>query len=153
MSNTNVQESGPNSLSPVNSVNVRTMSKWPLLLVMLAGGLLLGVLVWSVNFAHKQDDEEESKQVQINESEKPLIMGEGQGLALKPPNVAVVPAPPPPPPAASDEPLVIVTRDKNLNPYGEELESLRLRKQQAFLDALHSPLSVKKASERCPART
>lgn len=135
------KDESPNGLGPVNAVSVRKMSRWPMLMVMLAGLLLVGVLVYSVNFAHNQDDEDESKQVQINESEKPLIMGDGQGLALKPPPVAVV-APPRDPRPEKEDPVVILTHEKNLNPYGQELENLRIRKQQAFLDALHAPIGV-----------
>ena len=44
----------PNSLEPIKKVDVARMSKWPLYAVLLAGLFLLGVLVYSVNFAHNQ---------------------------------------------------------------------------------------------------
>ena len=48
----------PNSLEPIKKVDVARMSKWPLYAVLLAGLFLLGVLVYSVNFAHNQDTEQ-----------------------------------------------------------------------------------------------
>ena len=41
----------PNSLEPTGKFKVTRMSRWPLYAVMLAGIFLLGVLVYSVNFA------------------------------------------------------------------------------------------------------
>ena len=76
----------PNSLEPTGKFKVTRMSRWPLYAVMLAGIFLLGVLVYSVNFAHNQQQEETAaKKVDIIEEEKPLLMGEGRGLALAPP--------------------------------------------------------------------
>ena len=76
----------PNSLEPTGKFKVTRMSRWPLFAVMLAGLFLLGVLVYSVNFAHNQQQEETAaKKVDIKEEEKPLLMGEGRGLALAPP--------------------------------------------------------------------
>lgn len=42
----------PNSLEPVKKVSVARMSRWPLYAVLLVGLFLLGILVYSVNFAH-----------------------------------------------------------------------------------------------------
>ena len=44
----------PNSLEPIKKIDVARMSNWPLYAVLLAGLFLLGVLVYSVNFAHNQ---------------------------------------------------------------------------------------------------
>ena len=76
----------PNSLEPIKKVDVARMSKWPLYAVLLAGLFLLGVLVYSVNFAHNQGKEQRgTPKVDIKEEEKPLLMVEGRGLALAPP--------------------------------------------------------------------
>ena len=48
----------PNSLEPVKKVNVVRMSRWPMYAVLLVGLLLLCVLVYSVNFAHNQEEEQ-----------------------------------------------------------------------------------------------
>ena len=53
---------------------------------------LLGILVYSVNFAHNQEEEQAgTPKVDIKEEEKPLLMGEGRGLAAEP-LVGVLPA-------------------------------------------------------------
>ena len=76
----------PNSLEPVKKVNVVRMSRWPMYAVLLVGLLLLCVLVYSVNFAHNQEEEQAATpKVDIKEEERPLLMGEGRGLALAPP--------------------------------------------------------------------
>lgn len=62
------------------------MSRWPIYAVLIAGLFLLGILVYSVNFAHNQEEEQAGTQkVDIKEEERPLLMGEGRGLALAPP--------------------------------------------------------------------
>lgn len=76
----------PNSLEPIKKIDVARMSNWPLYAVLLAGLFLLGVLVYSVNFAHNQGEEQSgTPKVDIKEEEKPLLMVEGRGLALAPP--------------------------------------------------------------------
>ena len=81
-----MSDTTPNSLEPTHKVNVARMSKWPMYAVLLGGLFLLGILVYSVNFAHNQAEEQAgTPKVDIKESEKPLLMGEGKGLALAPP--------------------------------------------------------------------
>lgn len=81
-----MSDTTPNSLEPTRKVSVARMSKWPMYAVLLAGLFLLGILVYSVNFAHNQQEEQAgTPKVDIKEEEKPLLMGEGKGLALAPP--------------------------------------------------------------------
>ncbi len=141
----------PNSLEPIKKVNAARMSKWPLYAVLLAGLFLLGILVYSVNFAHKQEAEQSgTPKVEIKEEEKPLLMGEGRGLALAPPagSPAVMQPDRPTQNGASREPLIVVQSDKGQSDnYRQELENLRRMKAQAHLTALSAPLGVKKASQ------
>lgn len=139
----------PNSLEPTGKFKVTRMSRWPLYAVMLAGLFLLGVLVYSVNFAHNQQQEETAaKKVDIKEEERPLLMGEGRGLALAPP--AGSPAITVPETKTTDkkEPLIVVQgKQEQADVYRQELENLRRIKAQGQLTALSAPLGVKKASE------
>ena len=141
----------PNSLEPIKKVDVARMSKWPLYAVLLAGLFLLGVLVYSVNFAHNQGKEQRgTPKVDIKEQEKPLLMVEGRGLALAPPegSLAAVQPDTPAQNGAKREPLIVVQSDKRQSDsYRQELENLRRMKAQAHLAALSAPLGVKKASQ------
>jgi type IV secretion system protein VirB10 len=107
-------------------------------------------LIYSVNFAHNQEEEQDgTPKVDIREEEKPLLMGEGRGLALAPPpNSPAVMLPERKADApAKTEPLLVV-RDKREEPdqYQRELEDIRRMKAQAQLTALSAPLGVSKAS-------
>ena len=141
----------PNCLEPIKKVDVARMSKWPLYAVLLAGLFLLGVLVYSVNFAHNQGKEQRgTPKVDIKEEEKPLLMVEGRGLALAPPegSLAAVQPDTPAQNGAKREPLIVVQSDKRQSDsYRQELENLRRMKAQAHLAALSAPLGVKKASQ------
>ena len=53
-----MSDTTPNSLEPTRKVDAARMSKWPLYAVLLVGLFLLGILVYSVNFAHNQDEEQ-----------------------------------------------------------------------------------------------
>lgn len=141
----------PNSLEPIKKIDVARMSNWPLYAVLLAGLFLLGVLVYSVNFAHNQGKEQRgTPKVDIKEEEKPLLMVEGRGLALAPPegSLAAVQPDTPAQNGAKREPLIVVQSDKRQSDsYRQELENLRRMKAQAHLAALSAPLGVKKASQ------
>lgn len=141
----------PNSLEPVKKVNVARMSRWPMYAVLLIGLLLLGVLVYSVNFAHNQEEEQAATpKVDIKEEERPLLMGEGRGLALAPPVGSPALATPEPKTAGTTrrEPLIVVQPQREQpDQYRQELENLRRMKAQAQLTALSAPLGVKKASD------
>ena len=81
----------------------------------------------------------------IREEEKPLLMGEGRGLALPPANSAAIAQPD----AAPVKPeTLIVVRDNKQEPdqYEREMENIRRMKLQAQLTALSAPLGVRVAS-------
>ena len=138
-----MSDTSPNSLEPVKKVGVARMSKWPLYAFLLFVLLLLAALVYSVNYAHNQDKEQAgAPKVDIREEEKPLLVGEGKGLALPPANSPAI--------AQADkgrEPLIVV-RDKKQesDPHLREMENIRRMKLQAQLTALSAPLGVKTAS-------
>lgn len=141
----------PNSLEPTKKVSVARMSRWPIYAVLIAGLFLLGILVYSVNFAHNQEEEQAGTQkVDIKEEERPLLMGEGRGLALAPP--AGSPAIAGPEPKATEtrtrEPLIVVQgKQEQPDQYRQELENLRRMKAQAQLTALSAPLGVRKNAD------
>lgn len=141
----------PNSLEPTKKVSVARMSRWPIYAVLIAGLFLLGILVYSVNFAHNQEEEQAGTQkVDIKEEERPLLMGEGRGLALAPPAGSPAIAGPEPKPAEtrSREPLIVVQgKQEQPDLYRQELENLRRMKAQAQLTALSAPLGVKKNAD------
>ena len=146
-----MSDTTPNSLEPTKKVDAARMSKWPLYAVLLVGLFLLGILVYSVNFAHNQEEEQAgTPKVDIKEEEKPLIMGEGRGLALAPPAGSPALAVPDAPAqnGTTREPLIVVQADKSQSDnYRQELENLRRMKAQAQLTALSAPLGVQKSSQ------
>jgi len=139
-----MNEKTPNSLEPTKKIKVAKMSKWPLYAFVLFVLLLLAALIYSVNFAHNKDKEQLAPKVDIKETEKPLLMGEGKGLAL-PPNAPAIAQPDKTPP--KPDPLIVV-RDNKKEPdlYQREMENIRRMKLQAQLTALSAPLGVKTAS-------
>ena len=144
----------PNSLEPTKKVNAARMSKWPLYAVLLAGLFLLGVLVYSVNFAHNKEEEQGgTPKVDIKEEEKPLLMGEGRGLYLTPPaGSPAVMLPDAPAQKDAKQPLIVVQSDKSQSDsYRQELENLRRMKAQAQMTALTAPLGVRTASQSSSA--
>lgn len=121
------------------------LSRWPLYVVLLGAGLLVAVLVYSVNFAHnEQDDERKTKPVDITETEKPLLMGEGRGLALLPPSNTAIVQPDLPTPARKEPLLIVQPSGEHSEQYRQELENMRRIKAQAQLEALSAPLGAKK---------
>jgi type IV secretion system protein VirB10 len=142
-----MNDKSPNSLEPVKKVGATKMSKWPLYAFLLFVLILLAALVYSVNFAHNQDEEQAgTAKVDIREEEKPLLMGEGKGLSLAPPPNSPAIVQPEAAPARA-EPLIVV-KDGRQEPdqYQRELENIRRMKAQAEITALSAPLGVKKAS-------
>ncbi|MBS6830071.1 MAG: conjugal transfer protein TrbI [Desulfovibrio sp.] len=148
----------PNSLEPTKKVSVARMSRWPIYAVLIAGLFLLGILVYSVNFAHNQEEEQagtqkvdiKEEEEEEEEEERPLLMGEGRGLALAPPAGSPAIAGPEPKAAEmrSREPLIVVQgKQEQPDQYRQELENLRRMKAQAQLTALSAPLGVKKNAD------
>lgn len=118
--------------------------------VLLVGLLLLCVLVYSVNFAHNQEEEQAATpKVDIKEEERPLLMGEGRGLAAPPTGSPALATPEPKATgSAKREPLIVVQQQREQpDQYRQELENLRRMKAQAQITALSAPLGVKKASD------
>ena len=145
-----MSDNTPNSLEPVKKVRAAKMSRWPLYAFLLMVMLLFAALVYSVNYAHNQGQKQGgTPKVDIKEAEKPLLMGEGKGLALAPPpnSPAVAQPEKAPEKPAAPKPLVVV-RDNRHEPdqYEREQENIRRMKVQAQLAALSAPLGVKKAS-------
>jgi len=103
-----MNDNTPNSLEPVEKVSVARVSKSPLYAVLLIVLLLFAALVYSVNFAHNNQgkDQAETTKVDIKETEKPLLTGEGRGLALPPANAPALAQPDKAP--GKPEPLVVV---------------------------------------------
>lgn len=135
----------PNSLAPAATFpQVVKARKTIIYMVLLAVGAMAAVLVYSINFAHGPEEQElTTRQVVIDETEKPLLLTDSRGgLALEPPKEAVVVPPIPAP--EKKEPLIVV-RD-NVSPYSQEIENIRRQKAQAQLSALSAPLLVKKVS-------
>ena len=149
-------DNSPNGLEldpkkKLNVLRIARMSKGPLYIGLFGALFMLAILVYSVNFAHDPEEEQaKAREVDIQESEKPLLMGEGKGLALLPPagSPAIVqPATPKAEERIGREPLLVV-RDasEQADEYRQELENLRRMKSQALLSALASPMGAKKAS-------
>ena len=141
-------------LSPKNRLsflNIARMSKGPLYIGIFGALIMFAILVYSVNFAHNPDEEQaKAKEVDIQESEKPLLMGEGKGLALLPPTNSPAILQPPVPKADENsgrEPLIVVRGESDQsNESRQELENLRRMRSQALLTALAAPLGAKKPS-------
>jgi len=144
-------DKNPNSLGPIKTVNAVRMNRWPLYAVLLIGLFLLGVLIYSVNFAHNQEQElPDTPKADIGKERQLLLMGEGRGLALSPPvdSPAIVSPEPDSEEVSKREPLIVVRdRPKQSDQYRRELENLRRMKAQAQLSALSAPLGVKRTEE------
>jgi type IV secretion system protein VirB10 len=141
----------PNSLAPVKNVGVTRMSKWPLYAFLLCSLILGGALVYSVNFAHNQEGEQAgTPTVDIREDTRPLVMGEGRGLALPANAPATAQAE-----TGTDraEPLIVVRDSGRQEPdqYQRELENMRRMWAQAQIAALSAPLGVHRATASAQA--
>ena len=140
MSSRTTADGSPNSFEPSERVpDISRMSKKPLYFLLAVGFFLAAVLVYSVNFAHDPEkQEEEQKRAAIVEEPRPLMRGEGAGLALKTPTGAVVkPAEPGP-----REPLVIVTNEAPAET--PEEAAMRQRRYQSYVTGLSSNMVVKR---------
>lgn len=140
------KDGSPNGLVLQAETPVAKMGKWPLYIVLLALLVLGAALIYSVNFAHVEGEEEEGrKDAPIDE--KKLWSLDGSGLALKPPKDSQQSGVLTPPPAQKQEPIVIVQRDeKTIERRNAEAEEIRRNRSQAAMSALSAPLSVKRRS-------
>lgn len=136
-------DASPDGLQLNARPRIARMGKWPIYAVLAALLLLGGVLVYSVNFAHNQEEKEEAKEAAVREEDKPLWLVEGSGLALNPnkDKVSGVLAPERPP----QEPVVIIQRDtEKQKQVDEEAENIRRTRAKAYMSALASPLLAKR---------
>lgn len=136
-------DDSPNVL--VLSAKPRTarMGRWPLVAAVVAVAVMVGVLIYSVQYAHNPQEKEEARKAEVQEEERPVWLVEGSGLALDPKKeqTSGVIAPPEP---EKPEPLVVVQREEKPDP---ALEQLRRSRTQAALSALASPLVAKRVSD------
>lgn len=138
-----MSDASPDGLQLNAQPRIARMGKWPIYAVLAALLLLGGVLVYSVNFAHNQEEKEEARDAAVREEDKPLWLVEGSGLALNPnkDKVSGVLAPESPP----REPVVIIQRDtEKQKQIDEEAENIRRTRAKAYMSALASPLLAKR---------
>lgn len=136
-----MSDASPNGLQIQSTPRVARMGRWPLYAGLFALLLMLAALVYSVNFAHNDNEEEEAKKAAIREEDKPLWLVEGSGLALDPKKdkTSGVLAPP------RQDQIVIVQQDtKQKEKVDQEAENIRRVRTQAYLSALSAPLAVKR---------
>lgn len=120
------------------------MRRLPIYLVLAGVALLVSILVWSVNFSGTKKAEDAPKIQAVTKDSQPLIEGNvGPGLAMVPP---VEPAPVQPPP----QPIVVVTSPDSPE-LTRERDELRRRRHQAALNALSSPLVIRKTNSAAAA--
>lgn len=137
-----MSDSSPNGLQLQSKPRVARMGRWPLYAGIGALFIMVAALVYSVNFAHDNDKEEEAKKATIREEEKPVWLVEGSGLALDPKKEQTTGLIAPP---RKEEPIVIIQQDtKKQEQIDQEAENIRRVRTQAFLSALASPLAVKR---------
>ena len=138
-----MSDSSPNGLNLQQRPRVARLGKWPLYAGIAILFLMVGALIYSVNFAHNDEAEDEKKQVEIKEEEKPVWLVEGSGLALDPKkeqDTGLIA-----PPKEQQEPIVIVQQDtRQQERINQELEEMRRLRTQGFISALSAPLAVKR---------
>lgn len=116
------------------------MRRLPIYLGLGGAAVLVAILIWSVNFSGNKKTEDAPKVQAVAKDSKPLIEGNvGPGLAVAPP---VEPAPSTP----SPQPIVVVTSPESPE-LTRERDELRRRRHQAALNALSSPLVIRKGGK------
>ena len=136
-----MSDSSPNGLQLQTKPRVARLGKWPMYAGIAALTLMVGALIYSVNFAHDDKEEAEAKKATIREEDKPVWLVEGSGLAIDPKKdqESGVIAPP------KQEPIVIVQQDtQRQERIDQEAENMRRMRTQAYLSALSAPLAVKR---------
>lgn len=124
---------------PNEYIETQRMRKWPFYAAIFGGAILLGVLVYSVEFSSQKKQEEKTKPPIAARDDKPLVSDAGgMGMATPPPS----PAPTTPP-----KPLVQVVTSNEPPEYKRELEELRRQRHQAAMSALSSPLVIRKVKD------
>ncbi len=147
-----MKDNSPNSLKP--QPKAKQLSKNYLYFIFGALGLLFAVLIYSVNFAHVQDEVATSSEVEIIEEEQSLFVADGSGLALKdketqtsgiitPATEPVVTAQEVQAQHREFEPIVVL-REEPQPRVNEDAEQMRRLRMQEYLEALKAPLLSKK---------
>ena len=124
---------------PNEYIDTQRMRKWPLYVAIVGAALLLGVLVYSVEFSSKQKKEEKEKPPISARDDKPLI-SEAGGMGMATPS-------PPPKPETPPKPIVQVVTSNEPPEYRRELDELRRQRHQAAMSALSSPLVIRKVKD------
>lgn len=135
-----MSDESPNGLQLNAKPPVAKMGKWPMYIALFALLVLAAVLIYSVNFAHNDKEEDEQKQAVVREEDKPLWLVEGSGLVLDPKKdktSGVIS------PESKQEPIVIVQQQK---PANQDEENIRRVRTQAYLSALSAPLIAKRSN-------
>lgn len=116
------------------------MRRLPIYLGLFGAGVAMTILIWSVQFSGTKRPVDAPRIQEVAKDSKPLIEGNvGPGLAVAPP---VAPAPVQPPP----QPIVVVTSPESPE-LARERDELRRRRHQAALNALTSPLVIRKSGK------
>jgi len=127
---------------PKECVQTARMRKWPI--YALAGALILmfGVMIWAIEFSGKKKTDEKPKQeIAAVRNEKPLVPEDGgKGLATPPP-------PPAPEKPKNEVPQIVVVTNNEPPELRKEKDDLRKQKYQWQINALSSPLIVKKNNQ------
>jgi len=126
---------------PNEYVETARMSKLPLYILIGIMAILAGILVYSVNFSDKAKKEEKPKSTVGARDDKPLVNDTG-GMGL-----ATPPAPSPVEPKNIDQPQIVVVTSNDPPELRREHEELRRQKHQAAMNALSSPLVIRKGKE------
>jgi len=127
---------------PKECVQTARMRKWPI--YALAGALIFmfGVMIWAIEFSGKKKTDEKPKQeIAAVRNEKPLVPEDGgKGLATPPP-------PPAPEKPKNEVPQIVVVTNNEPPELRKEKDDLRKQKYQWQINALSSPLIVKKNNQ------
>ncbi|OLN30177.1 Conjugative transfer protein TrbI [Desulfovibrio sp. DV] len=124
---------------PNEYIETQRMRKWPFYAAILGGAILLGVLVYSVEFSSQKKQEEKTKPPIAARDDKPLVSDAG-GMGMATP-------PPPPAPTTPPKPIVQVVTSNEPPEYKRELGELRRQRHQATMSALSSPLVIRKVKD------
>lgn len=125
---------------PNEYIETQRMRKWPLYASIVVGAILLGVLVYSVEFTSKAKKDVKEKPAIVVRDDKPLVSDNAGGMGMATP-------PPPPAPTTPPKPIVQVVTSNEPPEYKRELEELRRQRHQAAMTALSSPLVIRKVKD------
>lgn len=123
---------------PNEYVETTRARKWPLYLIISVLTVLLGVLVYAVEFSNKKKANEVKPTIAVSD-DKPIIVDTGgRGLATPPQ---------PPQPAIPEAPQIVVVKGTEPPEFRRESDELRRQRHQAAMNALSSPLIIRKGKD------